>query len=181
MRLIFLLVLAVLFSAGASAETLLDLRLEPNTLCNGDSTLLFIDIDNTGTVAIRDASLQISSSSLALSVTERIDVPLGRTTRVMQFSVSHDARGDYALVVSLDGESRSEILHVLSCSFPMGVPVLIVPESNDERSTNYPLVAVIVGIQLIIALTVVSVVSVMKRKRASSQPAPVKRKKSKSK
>ena len=179
MRLIFLLVLAVLFSAGASAETLLDLRLEPNTLCNGDSTLLFIDIDNTGTVAIRDASLQISSSSLALSVTERIDVPLGRTTRVMQFSVSHDARGDYALVVSLDGESRSEVLHVLSCSFPMGVPVLIVPESNDERSTNYPLVAVIVGIQLIIVLIVVSVVSVMKRKQ---EPQPVKkRKKSKSK
>lgn len=184
------IVLLLLLASMASAETelLLDnVRLEPATICAGESTVLFFDIDNQGTVPRRDALLRISSPFLELGFGERIDVSLGRTTRLMQFSVPSDARGDYVVTVELDTEKRSVMLRVLSCTSDTRAPLLMIPAQQKSSTTHYAAIAGVVGLQLLVVLAVVFVVFmiVQARKEKSREIVevtthqPLKRKRSK--
>ena len=166
------IIIALLLVSTVSAETnqLLDaVRLEPATICAGESTVLFIDVNNQRSSPLRDATLHVSSPNVELGFSEHSDFPLGHTTRLMQFSVPQDARGDYPVTVELsDGtqETLSAVLQVLPCTQDTHEPVFL-PHSQKKPSAvaHYTAVAGIVTLQLVVALAVISIAFMLVRSR----------------
>ena len=134
----------LLLSSIVAAEVSLETRVEPNTVCQGESTLLFIDLENDRTTTEQDSLLRISSQSL-LNVSEEIDIAPGKTRRMFQFS---GAVGNHVIITSVDDVSDAATLYVVSCGGASGAPVLIVPQIPQEEENLY-FIGSVVGIYLV--------------------------------
>ncbi|HLC74902.1 MAG TPA: hypothetical protein VJH88_03535 [Candidatus Nanoarchaeia archaeon] len=185
---LFFLALVVLLSSIAAAhhvaadKVIGDVRFEPDSLCAGESTTLFIEFFNDGNAAIRDSVVRISSSALGVHLEQQIDIPVSRSvTRAVQFSVPGDTSvNNYAVTVDLVGEtveSNSAVLHVRSCvpvqlaGAAVGLPVM----ASAARS-NYSAIAGVVIVELFIVLIVVAAVYFIRRKTPATHVVHVKKK-----